>query len=86
MHARIWNIEVGRISLYLLDTDFEENNREDRAITHHFMEVITKIGLNRKLILGIGGIRALAKINLKPNLYHQNEGHSAFIGLERIRT
>lgn len=85
MHARIWYIEVGRIRLYLLDTDFDENLLEDRVVSHQLYGGDNENRLKQELLLGVGGIRALAKLGIKPNLYHLNEGHSAFIGLERIR-
>ena len=83
--ARIWEARVGKISLYLLDTDIEENLPEDRQVTHHLYGGDTENRLKQELLLGIGGIRALRAMGVKPNLYHSNEGHSAFIGLERAR-
>jgi phosphorylase/glycogen(starch) synthase len=85
MHARIWYINVGRIRLYLLDTDFDKNIPEDRVVTHQLYGGDNENRLKQELLLGIGSIRALAKLDIKPNLYHSNEGHSAFISLERIR-
>jgi phosphorylase/glycogen(starch) synthase len=83
--ARIWRIDVGRIELYLLDTDFEENLEQDRSITHHLYGGDNENRLKQELILGIGGIRALEALGIEPDLYHCNEGHAAFIGLERLR-
>ncbi|MBP1667704.1 MAG: alpha-glucan phosphorylase [Bacteroidetes bacterium] len=85
MHARIWEVAVGRVKLYLLDTDFEENSEEDRSVTHHLYGGNNENRLKQELLLGIGGIRALEVLHWKPDLYHSNEGHSAFIGLERMR-
>lgn len=85
LHARIWFIKVGRIKLYLLDTDFEDNIEEDRNVTHQLYGGDNENRLKQELLLGIGGIRALSAICIQPDLYHSNEGHSAFIGLERIR-
>jgi phosphorylase/glycogen(starch) synthase len=85
MHARIWYLEVGRIRLYLLDTDFEKNLPEDRVVSHQLYGGDNENRLKQELLLGVGGIRALAALGIKPNLYHLNEGHSAFCGLERIR-
>jgi len=82
---RVWEAKIGKISLYLLDTDFDENSQEDRSITHYLYGGDHENRLKQELILGIGGIRALTAIGLKPDLCHSNEGHSAFISLERIR-
>ena len=85
MKSRIWEVGVGRIKLYLLDTDFEDNIEEDRRVTHHLYGGDNENRLKQELLLGIGGMRALAALELQPDLYHSNEGHSAFIGLERMR-
>jgi phosphorylase/glycogen(starch) synthase len=82
---RVWEAKVGKVSLYLLDTDFDDNSSEDRSITHYLYGGDHENRLKQELILGIGGIRALTELGLKPDLYHSNEGHSAFISLERIR-
>lgn len=86
MHARIWYIQVGRIKLYLLDTDLNINAPEDRSVSHQLYGGDNENRLKQELLLGVGGIRALSLLNINPDLYHSNEGHSAFIGLERIRT
>ncbi len=83
--ARIWQARVGRISLYLLDTDFDENSNEDRQVTYNLYGGDIENRLKQELLLGIGGIRALRTLGVKPDIYHSNEGHSAFIGLERMR-
>lgn len=85
LHARIWELLVGRVRLYLLDTDIELNIDEDRIITHNLYGGDIENRLKQELLLGIGGIRALDMMGIKPDLYHSNEGHSAFIGLERMR-
>ncbi|MBN2761538.1 MAG: alpha-glucan family phosphorylase, partial [Bacteroidales bacterium] len=85
MQARIWEVSVGRIKLYLLDTDFEANIEEDRSVTHHLYGGNNENRLKQELLLGIGGMRVLEALKIKPDLYHSNEGHSAFIGLERMR-
>jgi len=82
---RIWEAKIGKVSLYLLDTDYEDNSAEDRSITHYLYGGDHENRLKQELILGIGGIRALTALGLKPDLYHSNEGHSAFISLERLR-
>lgn len=83
--ARIWEARVGKVRLFLLDTDIDENLPEDRQVTHHLYGGDNENRLKQELILGIGGIRALRTMGIKPDLYHSNEGHSAFIGLERMR-
>jgi glycogen phosphorylase/synthase len=85
LHARIWELHVGRVRLYLLDTDIEVNIDEDRTITHNLYGGDIENRLKQELLLGIGGIRALDMMGINPDLYHSNEGHSAFIGLERMR-
>ena len=82
--ARIWKCEVGRTDLYLLDTDHELNIEEDRSITHHLYGGDLENRLKQELLLGVGGIRALNALGIKSDIYHCNEGHAAFIGLERI--
>ena len=85
MRARIWKVAVGRTDLYLLDTDFEENIPEDREVTHQLYGGSWENRLKQEILLGIGGIRALRALGLNPQIYHCNEGHAAFIGLERLR-
>ena len=85
LHARIWQVDVGRIKVLLLDTDYEINSSEDRSISHHLYGGNNENRLKQELLLGIGGIRALDKLGINPDIYHSNEGHSAFISLERIR-
>jgi len=76
---------VGKVSLYLMDTDIEQNNEEDRRLTHHLYGGNREHRLKQELLLGFGGIRLMKKLDLQPKIYHSNEGHSAFIGIERIR-
>ncbi len=85
VYARIWRVDVGRTELYLLDTDFEDNLPEDRQITHHLYGGDWENRLKQELLLGIGGIRALRTLGIQCDIYHCNEGHAAFIGLERLR-
>ncbi len=86
MKARIWRVDVGRVELYLLDTDFEENIEQDRSVTHHLYGGDLENRFKQELLLGVGGIRLLQTLGFEPDLYHCNEGHAAFIGLERLRT
>ncbi len=83
--AKAWKVKVGRIPLYLLDTDIEENTQEDRGITSQLYGGDSEMRFKQEMILGIGGIRLLKKLNIDPTIYHSNEGHSAFSGLERLR-
>ena len=85
MYAKIWRVDVGRVPLYLMDTDIEENQEPDKTITHRLYGGDLENRLRQELLLGIGGIRMLEALGLKPDLYHSNEGHSAFISLERMR-
>ncbi len=85
LYARIWKVEVGRINLYLLDTDIDENQYEDRGITHQLYGGDWENRLKQELLLGVGGIRALRVLGIHSEVYHCNEGHAAFIGLERLR-
>jgi len=80
--AKVWQVNVGRIPLYLLDTDIDLNSTEDRAITAQLYGGDNEHRLKQEILLGIGGIRVINSINLVPTIYHSNEGHSAFSGLE----
>lgn len=84
MNARAWKVDVGRIELLLLDTDYEDNLPEDRNVTYHLYGGDWENRLKQELLLGIGGIRLLQKLGRKSDVYHCNEGHAAFTGLERI--
>ena len=83
--AQIWRAVVGRVSLYLLDTNVVENRPEDRDITDQLYGGGTEMRLKQEIVLGIGGYRALEALGLEPTVYHMNEGHSAFLSLERVR-
>ena len=85
VHAKIWRVDVGRTELYLLDTDFEDNLPEDRQITHHLYGGDWENRLKQEILLGVGGIRALRALGIHCDIYHCNEGHAAFTGLERLR-
>ncbi len=85
VRIRVWEAMVGKVRLVLLDTDFDDNLPEDRTVTHYLYGGDNENRLRQELILGIGGIRALEAMGMRPSLYHSNEGHSAFISLERLR-
>ncbi len=82
--ARIWQLDVGRISLYLLDTNIEENSPEDRRITDQLYGGDSEMRIRQEMVLGIGGFRALLAIGKKPSVCHLNEGHAAFVGIEHV--
>jgi starch phosphorylase len=83
--ARVWRIQVGRVPLYLLDTNIARNSPEDRNITAQLYGGDSDMRIRQEMVLGIGGIRALRALDKPPTVCHMNEGHSAFCGLERIR-
>ncbi|MFA6335866.1 MAG: alpha-glucan family phosphorylase [Bacteroidales bacterium] len=85
LYARLWRVDVGRTELILMDTDFEENLPEDRSVTHHLYGGDWENRLKQELLLGTGGIRALRVLKKEVDIYHCNEGHAAFTGLERLR-
>ena len=85
VHARLWKVDVGRTELYLLDTDFEDNLIQDRSITHHLYGGDLENRFKQEMVLGIGGVRALKALGIDADVFHLNEGHAAFIGLERLR-
>jgi starch phosphorylase len=82
---QIWTIQVGRVPLYLLDTNIPENSFEDQKITRTLYGGNIETRIQQEIILGIGGVRALFALGIKPFVCHMNEGHSAFLSLERIR-
>ena len=82
--ARIWKVQVGRVPLYLLDTEDPDNSAEDRAITQQLYGGDWENRLKQEMLLGLGGIRALKAMNIKPNVFHCNEGHAAMINVERL--
>jgi starch phosphorylase len=83
--AQVWRIQVGRIALYLLDTNVPQNSPEDRHITAQLYGGDQEMRIRQEIVLGIGGVRMLNALGLAPKTYHMNEGHSAFLSLERIR-
>lgn len=83
--ARVWRAEVGRCTLILLDTNVEENTGEDRGLTGQLYGGDARTRIRQELILGIGGMRALEALGIRPSVLHLNEGHSAFATLEAAR-
>src|SRR6059058_523350 len=83
--AKIWELRVGRVKLYLLDTDTPENSAEDRLITAELYGGDLEMRMRQEIVLGIGGVKTLSALGIQPDVFHMNEGHSAFLALERIR-
>ena len=85
LRAQVWKVQVGRVPLYLLDANIEGNRPDDRDVTDRLYGGDTDMRIRQEIILGIGGVRALRAMNIEPNIYHCNEGHSWFLTLERMR-
>ena len=85
VHARVWMLQVGRVSLYLLDSNVPQNSVNDRQLTSRLYSSDLEIRISQEMLLGMGGVRALRKLGYKPDLWHMNEGHSAFLTLENVR-
>jgi len=85
VQARVWMIQVGRVPLFLMDSSIEENEANDRNLTSRLYSSDLEVRISQEMLLGIGGVRALRKLGLNPDLWHMNEGHSAFLTLERVR-
>jgi len=83
--AQIWRVQVGRIPLYLLDTNVPQNEADDRYITHQLYGGDGEMRIRQEIMLGIGGMRALRALGIVPRVCHMNEGHSAFLAIERMR-
>lgn len=84
MTAKIWRVDVGRVPLYLMDTDIEENQLQDREVTHKLYGGDWENRLKQELLLGVGGVRLLNALGIKPSIFHANEGHAAFNSIERL--
>ena len=85
VNARVWMLQVGRVPLFLLDTSSSENDKNDRGLTSRLYSSDPEVRISQEMLLGIGGVRALRKLGCSPDLWHMNEGHSAFLTLERFR-
>jgi starch phosphorylase len=86
VYAQVWKVQVGRVPLYLLDTNIDANPRhEDRNITDQLYGGDREMRIRQEILLGIGGYRALQAMGIQPTVYHMNEGHSAFLALEHIQ-
>ena len=85
VYLKVWQINVGRIKLYLLDSDLDINNEEDRGTTAKLYGGDQEMRIRQEIILGMGGVHTLKKLGYNPTIYHMNEGHSAFLNLEIIK-
>ena len=85
LYLKVWKINVGRICLYLLDSDIQENRAEDKEITLKLYGGDQDMRIRQEIVLGMAGTRLLKELGLKPTLYHMNEGHSAFLNFELIK-
>ncbi len=83
---KVWRVQIGHVRLFLLDTNLEDNLADDREITHQLYGGDSNTRILQEIVLGIGGVRALAAMRLYPTVWHINEGHAAFLTLERART
>jgi starch phosphorylase len=85
VHVAVWKVDVGRVPLYLMDTDIEANQPWDRAIAHHLYATNPEQRLRQEIVLGMGGMRVLEALGMRPAALHINEGHPALAVLERVR-
>ena len=83
--ARIWMLQVGRVPLYLLDSSIPQNQTNDRHLTSRLYSSDLEIRISQEMLLGMGGVRALRQLGYQPDLWHMNEGHSAFLTIENVR-
>lgn len=83
--TRVWMIQVGRVPLFLLDSSIPENQPNDQKLTSRLYSSDLEVRISQEILLGIGGVRALRRLGYDPSLWHMNEGHSAFLTLERVR-
>ncbi len=84
VYSHVWRVNVGRVSLYLMDTDFEKNSDWDRSITHQLYGGDWENRIKQEYLLGVGGILLLNKLGIKKQVYHCNEGHAALINVQRL--
>ena len=85
VYAKVWRIQVGRIPIFLMDTDVERNAPQDRELSARLYGGDREMRISQEVVLGIGGVRAVRALGYSPAVWHMNEGHSAFLGLERVR-
>lgn len=85
IHIRAWQVQVGRCTVYLMDTDVEQNTLQDRQLSHRLYYGDEETRVAWETVFGLGGVRVLRALGIDPAVWHMNEGHSAFMGLERVR-
>ncbi|HVE76682.1 MAG TPA: alpha-glucan family phosphorylase [Actinomycetota bacterium] len=85
LYARLWKAQVGRVPLYLMDSDIDENESHHRSVTDRLYSGGEEHRLQQEILLGMGGVRALDHVGISPQVFHMNEGHAGFLALERIR-
>jgi len=85
IYVKVWKIQVGNVPIYMMDTDIHPNRPEDRELSARLYHGGLETRLAQEMVLGIGGVRILRKLGIEPAVYHMNEGHSAFLVLERLR-
>lgn len=85
VYAKVWRIQVGRIPIFLMDTDVPRNAPQDRELSARLYGGDREMRISQEIVLGIGGVRAVMALGYAPAVWHMNEGHSAFLGLERVR-
>ena len=85
VYAKVWRIQVGRIPIFLMDTDVPRNAPQDRELSARLYGGDREMRISQEIVLGIGGVRAVHALGYQPAVWHMNEGHSAFLGLERVR-
>jgi glycogen phosphorylase len=85
VHVQVWRAMIGRTPLYLMDTNLPVNNQHDRTITQSLYGGDSETRICQEIVLGIGGLKALFAMGLEPTVCHMNEGHAAFMALERVR-
>ncbi len=85
VYAKVWHVQVGRIPLYLMDTDVPQNAPNDRTLSARLYGGDHEMRISQEIVLGIGGVRALRALGIDAKVWHMNEGHAAFLGLERCR-
>ena len=85
LYLKVWKINVGRIKLYLMDSDIDENSEEDKKVTLQLYGGDQDMRIKQEIVLGIGGVKLLKTLGLNPTVYHMNEGHSSFLTLELIK-
>ena len=84
VRAKVWKLQVGRVPLYLLDSDLPENRKKDRALTRALYQGDAELRMRQQVLLGVGGVLALSKLKERATVFHLNEGHAAFAGLKRL--